>query len=104
MVSCASSGLLLFSSPGSLVFSFSGSLVFSLSGSLVFSLSGSLVLRNCANNRNSEVKNYFNLCQNMVKNLKQLKYGRILFSKYQMKNFNCVLNTFLNGFVNECLR
>ena len=61
-------------------------------------------LRNCANNRNSEVKNYFNLCQNMVKNLKQLKYGRILFSKYQMKNFNCVLNTFLNGFINECLR
>ena len=61
-------------------------------------------LKQCAKNRGDEIKKYGKLCQKTLKELKHLKYGRTLFNKYQMKNFQCVLNTYLSGFINNCFR
>ena len=61
-------------------------------------------LKQCAKNRGDEIKKYGKLCQKTLKELKHLKYGRTLFNKYQMKNYQCVLNTYLSGFINNCFR
>ena len=61
-------------------------------------------LKDRAQNYNNEIKNYHTLCQKTIKDLKHLKYGQILFSKYQTKNFQCVINNYLFEFVNNCLK
>ena len=61
-------------------------------------------LRQCTKIKNEQIKQYFNLCQKIIKDLKHLKYGTIIFSKYQMKSFNSVVNTYLNEFINKCFK
>ena len=61
-------------------------------------------LRQCTKIKNEQIKQNFNLCQKIIKDLKHLKYGTIIFSKYQMKSFNSVVNTYLNEFINKCFK
>ena len=61
-------------------------------------------LKQCVKNKSDDIKKYGKLCQKTLKELKHLKYGRTLFNKYQMKNFQFVLNTYLSGFINNCFR
>ena len=61
-------------------------------------------LRQCTKIKNEQIKQYFNLCQKIIKDLKHLKYGTIIFSKYQMKSFNSVVNNSLNEFINKCFK
>ena len=60
--------------------------------------------RNCVKIYNEQIKKYFTLCQETVKELKHLKYGQILFNKYQNKNFQNVINNYLREFINNCCR
>ena len=59
-------------------------------------------LNHCTKIKNNEIKQYFNLSQKIIKDLKHLKYGRTIFMKYQMKCFNSVVNNFLYEFINKC--
>ena len=65
-------------------------------------LGSHIYLNNCAKIYHKQINQYFKLCLNAIKKLKNLKYGMIVFTKYQMKNFNSVVNTYLNGFINKC--
>ena len=56
-------------------------------------------LENCARLKKKEIKLYFNLCQETIKNLKGIKYGNTIFIKYQQKDFHNVINNYLNIFI-----
>ena len=61
-------------------------------------------LENCARLKNREIKLYFNLCQETIKNLKGIKYGNTIFIKYQQKDFHNVINNYLNIFILHCIQ
>ena len=56
-------------------------------------------LKHCVINRKNEIKRYLYLCQNYLKESKNLKYMKTLICKYQMSNFNCIAYTFLSEFI-----
>ena len=59
-------------------------------------------LKHCSLNKRDDIKKYLYLCQKTISNLKKIKYGRILWCKYQMTNFNCIVNNYLSDFINKC--
>ena len=59
-------------------------------------------LKHCSLLKRDEIKKYLVLCQKNIKFLKNIKYGRTLLCKYQMINFNCVVNTYLSDFIKKC--
>ena len=59
-------------------------------------------LKHCSLIKRDEIKKYLVLCQKNIKFLKNIKYGRTLLCKYQMINFNCVVNTYLSDFIRNC--
>jgi len=59
-------------------------------------------LKHCSLLKREEIKKYLVLCQKNIKFLKNIKYGRTLLCKYQMVNFNCVVNTYLSDFIKKC--
>ena len=61
-------------------------------------------LENCARLKKKEIKLYFNLCQETIKNLKGIKYGNTIFIKYQQKDFHNVINNYLNIFILHCIQ
>ena len=61
-------------------------------------------LENCARLKKREIKLYFNLCQETIKNLKGIKYGNTIFIKYQQKDFYNVINNYLNIFILHCIQ
>jgi hypothetical protein len=61
-------------------------------------------LENCARLKKKEIKLYFNLCQETIKNLKIIKYGSTLFIKYQQKDFHNIINNYLNVFILHCIQ
>ena len=61
-------------------------------------------LENCARLKKKEIKLYFNLCQETIKNLKIIKYGSTLFIKYQQKDFHNIINNYLNVFILQCIQ
>ena len=61
-------------------------------------------LENCARLKKREIKLYFNLCQETIKNLKGIKYGNTIFIKYQQKDFHNVINNYLNIFILHCIQ
>jgi len=61
-------------------------------------------LENCARLKKKEIKLYFNLCQETIKNLKRIKYGNTIFIKYQQKDFHNVINNYLNIFILHCIQ
>ena len=61
-------------------------------------------LENCARSKKREIKLYFNLCQETIKNLKGIKYGNTIFIKYQQKDFHNVINNYLNIFILHCIQ
>jgi len=61
-------------------------------------------LENCARSKKKEIKLYFNLCQETIKNLKGIKYGNTIFIKYQQKDFHNVINNYLNIFILHCIQ
>ena len=61
-------------------------------------------LENCARLKKKEIKLYFNLCQETIKNLKIIKYGSTIFVKYQQKEFHNIINNYLNVFILHCIQ
>ena len=61
-------------------------------------------LENCVKLKKREIKLYFNLCQDTIKNLKKIKYGNTIFIKYQQKDFHNVINNYLNIFILHCIQ
>ena len=61
-------------------------------------------LRNCVKIYNEQIKNYYTLCQRTVKELKHLKYGHILFTKYQKETPQNVIDSYLREFINNCCK
>lgn len=59
-------------------------------------------LKHCILNKKEELKKYLLLCQKNIRNAKNEKYFRKLLCKYQMVNFNCIINSFLSEFINKC--
>ena len=59
-------------------------------------------LKHCSLLKRDEIKKYLVLCQKNIKFLKNIKYGRTLLCKYQMSNYNCVINTYLSDFIKKC--
>ena len=61
-------------------------------------------LENCIRLKKKEIKLYFNLCVDTIKNLKKIKYGSTIFIKYQQKDFQNVVNNYLNIFILHCIQ
>ena len=61
-------------------------------------------LENCAKLKKREIKLYFDLCQETIKNLKKIKYGNTIFIKYQQKDFHNVIDNYLNIFLLHCIQ
>ena len=61
-------------------------------------------LRNCVKIYNEQMKSYCSLCQKTVKELKYLKYGQILFNKYQKNAPQNVIDSYLCKFINNCCK
>lgn len=59
-------------------------------------------LKHCSLIKRDEIKKYLVLCQKNIKIFKNIKYGRTFLCKYQMVNFNCVVNTYLSDFIKKC--
>ena len=59
-------------------------------------------LKHCSLIKRDEIKKYLALCQKNIKIFKNIKYGRTFLCKYQMVNFNCVVNTYLSDFIKKC--
>ena len=61
-------------------------------------------LENCSRLKKREIKLYFDLCRDTIKNLKSIKYGNTIFIKYQQKDFYNVINNYLNIFILHCIQ
>ena len=61
-------------------------------------------LRNCVKIYNEQIKSYYTLCQRTVKELKHLRYGHILFTKYQKETPQNVIDSYLREFINNCCK
>ena len=61
-------------------------------------------LENCSRLKKREIKLYFDLCRDTIKNLKSIKYGNTIFIKYQQKDFHNVINNYLNIFILHCIQ
>ena len=61
-------------------------------------------LEKCAKIKKKEIKNYYYLCIDIIKELKKIKYGNTIFIKYQQKEFQNVINNYLNVFILYCVQ
>ena len=61
-------------------------------------------LETCAKLKKNDIKLYFNLCVDTIKNLKKIKYGNTIFLKYQQKDFHDVIDNYLNVFILHCIQ
>ena len=58
----------------------------------------------CSKHKKKEIKYYYMLCTQVIKNLKSYKYGSTIFIKYQHKDFHHVFNNYLSPFVINCFQ
>ena len=61
-------------------------------------------LENCAKLKKNDIKLYYNLCIDTIKNLKKIKYGNTIFIKYQQKDFHHIIDNYLNVFILHCIQ
>ena len=61
-------------------------------------------LETCAKLKKNDLKLYYNLCVDTIKNLKKIKYGNTIFLKYQQKDFHDVIDNYLNVFILRCIQ
>jgi hypothetical protein len=58
----------------------------------------------CSKLKKKEIKYYYTLCTQVIKNLKSYKYGTTIFIKYQHKDFHHVFNNYLSPFIIDCIQ
>ena len=58
----------------------------------------------CSKLKKKEIKYYYRLCIQVIKNLKSYKYGSTIFIKYQLKDFHHVFNNYLSPFIIDCIQ
>ena len=58
----------------------------------------------CSKLKKKEIKYYYMLCTQVIKNLKSYKYGTTIFIKYQHKDFHHVFNNYLSPFIINCIQ
>ena len=61
-------------------------------------------LEKCAKIKKKEIREYYSLCLDIIKDLKKIKYGSTIFIKYQQKEFQDVINNYLNDFIIYCVQ
>ena len=58
----------------------------------------------CAKLKKNEIRIFFNLCVDTIRNLKKIKYGSTIFLKYQQKDFHDIIDNYLNIFILHCIQ
>lgn len=58
--------------------------------------------KECKNAYKKEIKNFFVLTKKTIQEIREYKFGKAIFFKYQHKENNQIIDKYLNEFINEC--